>query len=76
MGPRHSRKIFYSPWTNGLVEVRKYLGTTVRKFLQSTPKDWAHQVLMYAFAHNSQPVSALKVSPHELVFHIRPRVMP
>ena len=29
---------------------------------------------MYAFAQNSQPLSALNVSPHELVFHIRPRI--
>ena len=43
-------------------------------FLQNTPKDWANEVHMYAFAHNSQPLSALKVSPHELVFHIRPRI--
>ena len=43
-------------------------------FLQNTPKDWAHQVHMYAFAHNSQPLSALIVSPHELVFNIRPRI--
>ena len=42
-------------------------------FLQNNHKDWAHQVKMYAFAHNSQPFSALNVSPHELVFHIRPR---
>ena len=42
-------------------------------FLQNTPKDWAHQVHMYAFAHKSQPLSALNVSP-QLVFHIRPRI--
>ena len=29
---------------------------------------------MYAFAHNSQPLSALNVSPHEIVFQIRPRI--
>ena len=44
-------------------------------FLQNTPKDWAHQVHMYVFAHNSQPFSALNVSPHDLVFHIRPRFL-
>ena len=27
---------------------------------------------MYALAHNSQPRSALNVTHHELVFHIRP----
>ena len=75
MGIRHSSRTPYSPWTNGLVELpNKNLGTHVRIFLQNTPKDWAHQVHMYAFAHNSQPLSALNVSPHELGFHIRPRI--
>ena len=63
-GIRHSPRTAYSPWTNGLVEVEnKNLGTKIRMFLQNTPKDWAHQVHMYAFAHNSQPLSALNVSP-------------
>ena len=75
MGIRHYPKTPYSPWTNGIVEVqKKILGTHIRMFLQNTPKDWAHQVHMYAFAHNSQTLSALNVSPHELVFHIRPRI--
>ena len=75
MGIRHSPRTPYSPWTNGLVEVQnKNLGSHIRMFLQSTPKDWGHQVHMYAFAHNSQPLSAPNVSPHELVFHIRPRI--
>ena len=75
MGIRPSPRTPYSPWTNGLVEVQnKNLGTHIRMFLQSTSKDWAHQVHLYAFAHNSQPLSAHNVSPHELVFHIRPRI--
>ena len=75
MGIRHSPRTPYSPWTNGLVEVQnKNFGTHIRMFLQNTTKNWAHQVHMYAFAHNSQPLSALNVSPHELVFHIRPRI--
>ena len=54
MGIRHSPRTPYSPWTYGLVEVQnKNLGTHIRMFLQNTPKDWAHQVHMYAFAHNS-----------------------
>ena len=36
--------------------------------------DWAHQVHMDAFAHNSEPLSALNVSPHELVFHKQPLI--
>ena len=50
------------------------LGTYIRMFLQNNLKEKGHQVHMYAFAHNSQPLSALNVSPHELVFHIRPRI--
>ena len=75
MGVRHSSKTPYSPLTNGLVEVQnKKFGTHIRMFLQNTPKDWAHQVHMYALAHNSKPLQALSVSPHELVLHIRPRI--
>ena len=29
---------------------------------------------MYAYAHNSQPLSELNVSPFEIVFHTRPRI--
>ena len=60
---------------NGLVEVQnRNLGTHLRMFLHDTPKDWAFQVHMYAYAHNSQPLSELNVSPHEIVFHTRPRI--
>ena len=53
MGIRHSPRTPYSPRTNGLVEVQnKNIGTHIRMFLQNTPKHWAHQVHMYAFAHN------------------------
>ena len=75
MGIRHSPRTAYSPWTNGLVEVQnRNLGTHLRVFLHDTPKDWAFQVHMYAYAHNSQPLSELNVSPHEIVFHTRPRI--
>ena len=43
-------------------------------FLHNTPEDWAFQVHMYAYAHNSQPISELNVSPYEIVFHTRPRI--
>ena len=37
---RHSPRTAYSPWTNGLVEVKnRNLGTHLRKFLHDTPKD-------------------------------------
>ena len=54
----HSPRTAYSPWTNGLVEVQnRNLGTHLRMILHDTPKDWAFQVHMYAYAHNSQPLS-------------------
>ena len=75
MGIRHSPRTAYSPRTNGLVEVQnRNLGTLLRMFLHDTPKDWAFQVHMYAYAHNSQPLSELSISPHEIVFHTRPRI--
>ena len=75
MGIRHSPRTGYSPWTNGLVEVQnRNLGTHLRMFLHNTPEDWAFQVHMYAYAHNSQPISELNVSPYEIVFHTRPRI--
>ena len=42
--------------------------------LQNTPRDWAYQVHMYAYGHNSQPFSSSNVSPHEIVFHTPPRI--
>ena len=38
-----------------------------------TLKDWAFQVHMYAYAHNSESLPDLNISPHEIVFHTRPR---
>ena len=29
---------------------------------------------MYAYAHNSQPLSELNLSPYEIVFHTIPRI--
>ena len=74
-GIRPSPGTAYSPWTNGFVEVQiRNLGTHPRMFLQNTPKDWAFQVHIYAYAQNSQPLSELNVSPHEIVFHTQPRI--
>ena len=75
MGIRHSSRTAYFPWTNDLVEVQnRNLGTHLRMFHHDTPKDWAFQVHMYACAHNSQPLSELNVSPHEILFHAQPRI--
>ena len=76
MGIRHSPRTAYSPWTNGLVEAQnRNLGTHHRMFLHNTPQYWAFQVHMYAYAHNSLPISELNVSPYETVFHTRPRIL-
>ena len=75
MDIRHSPRTAYSPWTNSLVEVQnRNLGTHFRMFLHNTPQDWAFQVHMYAYAHNSQPLSELNFSPYEIVCHTRPRI--
>ena len=57
-----------------LLKYKTELGTHLRMFLLDTPKDWAFQVHMYAYAHNSPPLSELNISPHEIVFHTRPRI--
>ena len=75
MGIRHSPRTAYSPWTNGLVEVQnRNFGTHLRMFLHNTPENCALQVHMYAYAHNSQPISEINVSPYERVFHTRRRI--
>ena len=30
---------------------------------------------MYTYAHNSQPLLELSISPHKIVFHTRPRIL-
>ena len=75
MGIRHAPRTSYSPWTNGLVEVQnKNIGLHLRLFLQDTPKNCSLQVHMYAYAHNSQPLSELNLLTFEIVFHIRSRI--
>ena len=71
----HSPRTPYSPWTNGLVEVQnRNLGTHLRIFLQNAPTNWSFQTQMYAYAHNTTPLSQLKLSPYQIVFHIHPRI--
>ena len=75
MGFRHSPRTPFAPWTNGLVENQnRNLGTHLRLFLHNTPENWSTQVHMYAYAHNSQPLSELNLSPYEIVFHTIPRI--
>ena len=75
MGIRHSPRTPHAPWINSLVENQnKNLGTHLRLFLHNTPENWSTQVHMYAYAHNSQPLSELNLSPYEIVFHTIPRI--
>ena len=75
MGIRHSPITPYAPWTNGLVENQnKNLGTHLRLFLHNTPENWSTQVHMYAYAHNSQPLFEVILSPYEIVFQTLPRI--
>ena len=58
----HSPRTPYSPWTNGLVEVQnRILGTHLRIFLQNPPTNWSFQTQMYAYTHNTTPLSQLKL---------------
>ena len=71
----HSPRTPYSPWTNGLVEVQnRNLGTHLRLFLQNSPSNWSFQTQINAYAHNTTPLSQLKPSPYQIVFHTHPRV--
>ena len=75
MGIRNSPRTPYAPWTNGLVENQnKNLGFHLRLLLHNTPENWSTQVHMYAYAHNSQPLSELTLPPYEIVFHTIPRI--
>ena len=75
MGIRHSPRTPYAPWTNGSVENQnKNVGTHLRLFLHNTPENWSTQVHMYAYAHNSQPLSELNRSTYETAFHTIPRI--
>ena len=75
MGIRLSLRTPYAPWTKGLVENQnKNLGTHLRLFQHNAPENWSTQVHMYSYAHNSQPLSELNLSPYEIVFHTIPRI--
>ena len=72
----HSQRTPYSPWTKGLVEVRnRNLGTNCRLLLQNPPTNWSFQTQMYAYAQNTTPLSQLKLSPYQIVFHTQPRIL-
>ena len=76
MGIRHSPRTPYAPWTNGSVENQnKNPGTHLRHFLHNTQENWSTQVHMYAYAHNSQSLSEINLSPYDIVFHTIPRIL-
>ena len=59
----------YSPWTNGSVKVQnRNLGTHLSLFLPNLPDNWSVQTQMYAYDHNTTPLSQLKLSPHQFFF--------
>ena len=71
----HQEPLMHLGLMNGLVENQnKNLGTHLRLFLQNTPENWSTQVHMYAYAHNSQPLSELNLFPYEIVFHTIQRI--
>ena len=71
----HSPRTPYASLTNGLVEVQnRNLGTHLRLFLQNPTHSWSFQTQMYAYVHNTTPLSQLKLSPHQIVFHTHHRV--
>ena len=50
------------------------LGTHLRIFLQNHPTNWSFQTQMYAYAHNTTPLSQLKLSSYQIAFHTHPRI--
>ena len=73
---RHSRRTSHAPWTNRPVEEQnKILGSHLRLFLQDNPKKWSSQVLLLAYAHNTQLLSYLNIPPYEISFHTQPRIL-
>ena len=72
---RLSPKLSYALWTNGLVEVpTKDFGKHLRMFLLDTPESWFIRVHFFEYAHITQPLSHLHVSPYEMVFHTQPHL--
>ena len=64
-----------SPGTTGLVQLKiNYLGIHLQMFLHNNPENWSTQLHFFAYAHISQPLSQLHVSPYELVFYTQPRI--
>ena len=56
------------------LDKRFSLGTHIRLFLQNPPTNWSFRTQMYAYAHNTTPLSQLKLFPHQIVYHTHPRI--
>ena len=52
----------------------KTLKHTCGCFYNDTPENWSSQKHFFAYPHNTQPLSHLYVSPHEIVLHMKPRI--
>ena len=74
-GIKHIPRTSHSPWTYGLVESQnKHLGRFIRSYLNpDTHDNWSLQANTYMYAHNSQPLTTLDISPLELLTHFKPR---
>ena len=71
----HSPRTPYFSWASGSVEVQnRNRGTHLRLFLQNPPTNWSFQTQMYAYAHNTTPLSQLKLSSYQIIFHTHPRI--
>ena len=70
----HSPSTPNSPWTNGSVEVQnRNLGTNLRFFAKPSYQ-CSFQTQMYAYAHNTTPLSQLNISTYQTVSHTHPRI--
>ena len=65
---RHSTRTSPTLLTNWLVESKKNLGAHLRMFSKDTFENWSFQVLFSVYAHNTQPLSHLHVSPYQNSF--------
>ena len=68
----HSPRTPYSPWTRKVQN--RNLGLHLRLIVQNPPTNQSFQTEMYAYAHNTTPLSQLKPSPDQIVFHTYPRI--
>ena len=65
----------YNPWSNGIVEVQnKFMGTYLKLFVEENPNNWAELIPKWAYAQNTSFLSVIGMTPHEIMFGIKPHV--